>query len=176
MQRWIWWLVLAGLTGLGLLWLLSGSAFLDPTAPVSDDDEAASEVAAEGGPGAPTEVRPVPRDPDAAFRAAMAMALEPPNSSGRDAGREIQQQVRHLSESIELAVASQRELADGSPERAAEATERAIQLYEHAAAQLDAAPVPPLPYDGDADRYRKGMARLAEARRRRAQAIREGGL
>jgi len=175
MSRWIGVGVAVIAVAIGL-WLARPFGTADEAPEGADGPVTSAPPGKEDLPG-PDEVRPVPSDPDEAFEAAMAMELLPPTATdAQEAGAELQEQIRHLTSSIELAVDAQRRLARADPDRAAEATDRAVKLYEHAADQFESSPAPPLPYGGDEARYRKAMGRLAEHRRQKAQAIREDGL
>lgn len=120
---------------------------------------------------------PVPPDPMGAYEAALAMTIEPPPTRNEaEAGRVILQQVRRISESVEIAVAFQRELARADPTQASKAAGRAAELYDHIADQLQAVPVPPGMTPADAQQFHQGLSATALEKRKQAAMIRARGL
>lgn len=197
MRRWVA-VAVGGLVVAGLVWFVAspssetreraagdpgataGDVGIDETLGPAEDDEPpafeelAGDVAYEAIPGGGL---PIPSDPDRAYEEALKIVIRKPRSPNPgEQGREIQEQMRHLSESVELAVAAQRKLAQEDPTRADEAAQRAAELYEHVADELDGVPVPPTLAGDDGDRYREAMDQLAASRRAAADAMRNQGL
>lgn len=147
-----------------------GEATVDAPAPAEEPETAGPGIDRSAGLASRA---PLPSDPDLAYEAALALTLgEVTANDPQEAGRRMQADVRHLTESVERAATAQRAVARRDPSRTAAANERVATLYEHAAAQLEGAPTPPHLDASDAAAYREAMADVAELKRAQAAAVR----
>lgn len=114
---------------------------------------------------------------DLALDASISLDDMAEGASAAQVEQALSEQMLHATATVTAAAEAHLEFAEQAPRQEADqAVQRAAELYDHLATTLDEAPIAPHLPDAEQTIHRGMRERMAAAHRRRAAALRGGGL